>query len=290
MDLKDKTAFVTGGASGIGRGITERFVAAGMKAVIADMRQDHIDETLEWFAERQLARQVSAIKLDVTDRAALAAAADEAEATFGNIHVVVNNAGVGIEGPLNEATYEDWDFGMGVNLGGVINGVQTFVPRIRAHGEGGHIVSTASLAGLITMPPQMIMYVTAKSAVISMMESLRIGLAPEGIGVSVLCPGPIKSNIHQLRQNRPEGFGVGAAFQAAADRLAERKVSDLWMEPTQVGDMVVEAIQENRLYIITHGEWRDAFKARADAILAAMPTTTNAELIASMRARPPVKG
>jgi NAD(P)-dependent dehydrogenase (short-subunit alcohol dehydrogenase family) len=290
MDLKDKTAFVTGGASGIGRGITERFVAAGMKAVIADMRQDHIDETLEWFAERQLARQVSAIKLDVTDRAALAAAADEAEATFGNIHVVVNNAGVGIEGPLNEATYEDWDFGMGVNLGGVINGVQTFVPRIRAHGEGGHIVSTASLAGLITMPPQMIMYVTAKSAVISMMESLRIGLAPEGIGVSVLCPGPIKSNIHQLRQNRPEGFGVGAAFQAAADRLAERKVSDLWMEPTQVGDMVVEAIEENRLYIITHGEWRDAFKARADAILAAMPTTTNAELVASMRARPPVKG
>jgi short-subunit dehydrogenase len=204
--------------------------------------------------------------------------------------VVVNNAGIGIEGPLNEATYEDWDFGMGVNLGGVINGVQTFVPRIRAHGEGGHIVSTASLAGLITMPPQMIMYVTAKSAVIAMMESLRIGLAPEGIGVSVLCPGPIKSNIHQLRQNRPEGFGVGAAFQAAADRLAERKVSDLWMEPAQVGDMVVEAIEENRLYIITHGEWRDAFKARADAILAAMPTTTNADLVASMRARPPVKG
>jgi NAD(P)-dependent dehydrogenase (short-subunit alcohol dehydrogenase family) len=290
MDLKDKTAFVTGGASGIGRGITERFVAAGMKAVIADMRQDHIDETKEWFAERQLARQVHAVKLDVTDRAALAAAADEAEAAFGNIHVVVNNAGVGIEGPVNEATYEDWDFGMGVNLGGVINGVQTFVPRIRAHGEGGHVVSTASLAGLITMPPQMIMYVTAKSAVISMMESLRIGLAPEGIGVSVLCPGPIKSNIHQLRQNRPEGFGVGAAFQAAADRLAERKVSDLWMEPAQVGDMVVEAIEENRLYIITHGEWRDAFKARADAILAAMPTTTNAELVASMRARPPVKG
>ena len=230
------------------------------------------------------------MKLDVTDRAALAAAADEAEATFGNIHVLVNNAGVGIEGPLAEATYDDWDFGMAVNLGGVINGVQTFLPRIRAHGEGGHIVSTASLAGLIPMPAQMIMYVTAKAAVISMMESLRLGLAPEGIGVSALCPGPIKSNIHQLGQNRPERFGAGAAFQAAADRLAGRPVSDLWMEPRQVGDMVVEAIGENRLYIITHGEWREAFKARADAILAAMPTTTNPELVASMRAQPPGGG
>ncbi len=284
QDLDGKVAFVTGGASGIGLGIVKRFVENGLKVVIADLRQDHIDEAVEYFESRQQGRKVHAIRLDVTDREAMARAADEAEKVFGNIHVVVNNAGVGIEGPLKEATYADWDFGMGVNLGGVINGVQTFVPRIRAHGEGGHVVSTASLAGLITMPANMIMYVTAKAAVIAMMESLRTELGPEGVGVSVLCPGPIKSNIHQLNQNRPERFGAGEAFVAAGDRLAQRQVSDLWMEPEEVGDMVVDAIRNNRLYIITHGEWRESAEGRFKAILEAMPEQTSEDLVASLRA------
>ncbi len=284
QDLDGKVAFVTGGASGIGLGIVKRFVENGMKVVIADLRQDHIDVAVEYFESRQQGRKIHAIRLDVTDREAMARAADEAEKVFGNIHVVVNNAGVGIEGPLKEATYADWDFGMGVNLGGVINGVQTFVPRMRAHGEGGHVVSTASLAGLITMPSNMIMYVTAKAAVIAMMESLRTELGPEGVGVSVLCPGPIKSNIHQLNQNRPERFGAGEAFVAAGDRLAQRQVSDLWMEPEQVGDMVVDAIRNNRLYIITHGEWRQSAEGRFKAILEAMPEQTSEDLVASLRA------
>ena len=285
--IEGRVAFVTGGASGIGLGIVKRFIENGMKVVIADLRQDHIDEAVEYFESRQQGRNIHAIRLDVTDREAMSAAADEAEKVFGHVHVVVNNAGVGIEGPLKEATYADWDFGMGVNLGGVINGVQTFTPRIRAHGEGGHIVSTASLAGMITMPSNMIMYVTAKAAVIAMMESLRTELAAEGVGVSVLCPGPIKSNIHQLNQNRPERFGAGEAFVEAADRLAQRQVSDLWMEPEEVGDMVVDAIRNDRLYIITHGEWREAAENRFKAILEAMPKETNADLIASMRRRPP---
>src|SRR6185312_4302586 len=162
--MKGKVAFVTGGASGIGLGIAKKLVESGMKVVIADLRQDHIDETKAWFEDRQQARNVHFIRLDVTDRAAMAAAADETEQVFGKLHVVVNNAGVGIEGPLKDATYDDWDFGMGVNLGGVINGVQTFVPRIRAHGEGGHVVSTASLAGLIVMPSMMAMYAASKAA------------------------------------------------------------------------------------------------------------------------------
>src|SRR5215469_1649421 len=132
QDFEGKVAFVTGGASGIGLGITRRLVEAGMHVAIADLRQDHIDEAQAWFAERQLARRVHAIRLDVTDRAAMAAAADETEKVFGKVHVAVNNAGVGIEGPLKQASYDDWDFGIGVNLGGVINGVQTFAPRIRA--------------------------------------------------------------------------------------------------------------------------------------------------------------
>jgi|WetSurMetagenome_2_1015567.scaffolds.fasta_scaffold64395_3 NAD(P)-dependent dehydrogenase (short-subunit alcohol dehydrogenase family) len=286
QDLEGKVAFVTGGASGIGLGITKRLVDAGMKVVIADLRQDHIDEAMEWFAERQLSRNVHAIRLDVTDRAAMAAAADETEKVFGKVHVAVNNAGVGIEGPLKEATYEDWDFGLAVNLGGVINGVQTFAPRIRKHGEGGHIVNTASLAGLVVMPSQMAMYVTAKAGVVALSEAIRAELAQDNIGVSVLCPGPIKSNIHQLSQNRPEKFKASGAFAAAADRLGQRHVSDLWMEPEQVGDMVVKAIRNDELYIITHGEWREAVKARYDAMLQAMPTEVNPELIASMRPPP----
>ena len=287
QDLEGKVAFVTGGASGIGLGIVKRFVDAGMKVVIADLRQDHIDEAMTWFEERQLGRQVHAIRLDVTDRAAMAAAADETERVFGKLHVVVNNAGVGIEGPLKESSFDDWDFGMAVNLGGVINGVQTFAPRIRAHGEGGHIVNTASLAGLVVMPANMAMYVTAKAAVIALSESIRTELSQDNIGVSVLCPGPIKSNIHQLNQNRPEGFKASGAFADAADRLAQRQLSDLWMEPEQVGDMVVRAIRNDELYIITHGEWRDAVKARYEAMLSAMPEETNPELIASMRRQRP---
>jgi NAD(P)-dependent dehydrogenase (short-subunit alcohol dehydrogenase family) len=282
-DLEGKVAFVTGGASGIGLGITKRFVEAGMNVVIADLRQDHIDEATDWFAERQLGRRVHAIRLDVTDRAAMAAAADETERVFGKVHVAVNNAGVGIEGPLKEASYDDWDFGIGVNLGGVINGVQTFAPRIRAHGEGGHIVNTASLAGMIVMPPNMAIYVTAKAAVIALSESIRGELAQDNIGVSVLCPGPIKSNIHQLSQNRPERFKASGAFAEAAERLGQRQVSSLWMEPVEVGDMVVRAIRNNELYIITHGEWRDATRARCDAVLAATPVDTNPELLASLR-------
>lgn len=257
-----------------------------MKVVIADLRQDHIDAAVGWFEERQLGRSVHAIRLDVTDRAAMAAAADETERVFGKLHVAVNNAGVGIEGPLKEATYEDWDFGLAVNLGGVINGVQTFVPRIKKHGEGGHLVNTASLAGLVVMPSNMAMYVTAKAGVIALSEAIRGELAQDDIGVSVLCPGPIKSNIHQLNQNRPDRFKASGAFVAAAERLGQRQVSDLWMEPEQVGEMVVKAIRNDELYIITHGEWRGAVQARFDAILQAMPTEVNPDLIASLRPPP----
>jgi len=282
-----KTAFITGGASGIGLGIAETFVNAGMKVVLADLRADHIDGALNRFKERGQRASVHAIRLDVTDRSAMTAAAEELERVFGKLHVLVNNAGVGVTGPLRQATYADWDFGMGVNLGGVINGLQTFLPRLRAHGEGGHIVNTASLAALITMPANMVMYVAAKAAVIALSESIRTELAPEGIGVSVLCPGPVKSNIHELARNRPERFRIDSGFLQAEEELGQRKVSEQWMEPAEVGAMVLQAIQRDDLYIITHGEWRPMVTARFDAILAAMPQKINPDLIATLR--PPSK-
>lgn len=283
-DVQGKTAFITGGASGIGLGIAKSFVNAGMNVVLADLRQDHLDTALAGFKSRSQSASVHAIRLDVTDRPGMAAAADETERVFGKLHVIVNNAGVGIEGPLKDATYDDWDFGMGVNLGGVINGVQTFVPRIRRHGEGGHVVNTASLAALVTMPANMVMYVTAKAAVVALSESIRTELTQENIGVTVLCPGPVKSNIHELERNRPERFVQSSAFEESAKRLGKRIVSPLWMEPEEVGEMILNAVRTDTLYVITHGEWRDAVVSRFEAILAAMPEKVNPELIASLRA------
>jgi NAD(P)-dependent dehydrogenase (short-subunit alcohol dehydrogenase family) len=283
QEVRNKTAFVTGGASGIGLGIAQAFVDAGMQVVLADLRQDHIDVAADAFARRGQSACVHTIRLDVTDRAAMSAAADETRGRFGKLHVLVNNAGVGIEGPFKDATYADWDFALAVNLGGVVNGLQTFLPRLREHGEGGHIVNTASLAGLVTMPANFALYATAKAAVIALSESIRTELAQNDIGVSVLCPGPVKSNIHELNKNRPARFAPNAAFEAAATALSQRPRSELWMEPTAVGGLVLEAVKRNDLYIITHGEWRPAVAARTEAILAAMPQKIDPRILESLR-------
>lgn len=285
-EVRGKVAFITGGASGIGLGIAGAFVEAGMKVVLADLRQDHIDEALAGFAKRGQSKSVHAIRLDVTDRAAMAAAADETERVFGKVHVLVNNAGVGIQGPFKGITYADWDFGMAVNLGGVINGIQTFLPRIRAHGEGGHIVNTASLAALVPMPAQFVTYVAAKAAVVRISECIRDELMQENIGVSVLCPGPIRTNIFEVSKNRPAAFGVGDAFRAAEDTGATRVPFPSMMEPAEVGALVLKAIRNEELYIITHGEWRPMGEARHAAIIAAMPTKLDPALVAMLAARP----
>lgn len=291
-DVQGKVAFITGGASGIGLGIAGAFVDAGMRVVVADMRQDHIEAAMVGLERSGRPDRVHAIRLDVTDRAALAAAAAETERIFGKVHVLVNNAGVGIQGPFGEATYEDWDFGLAVNLGGVVNGIQTFLPRIRAHGEGGHVVNTASLAALVAlgMPASMTMYVTAKAAVVALSESIRTELGQEGIGVSVLCPGPIKTNIHEVAKNHPARYPGGEGFRKAEQMVGQRTASGPrfdapgWMEPAEVGAMVLKAVRNDEPYIITHGEWRPMFLARQEAMLAAMPEKVDATLIESMRA------
>jgi NAD(P)-dependent dehydrogenase (short-subunit alcohol dehydrogenase family) len=282
-----KTAFITGGASGIGLGIAGVFVAAGMKVVLADLRQDHIDRALADFDRRGERKCVHAIKLDVTDRAAMAAAADETERVFGKLHVLVNNAGVGIQGPFKGITYADWDFGLAVNLGGVINGLQTFLPRIRAHGQGGHIVNTASLAALVPMPARYVIYQAAKAAVVTISESIRTELAHEHIGVTVLCPGPIRTNIHELAKNRPAQFSVGEAYRASEEAGEALALFPSMMEPAEAGALVLRAVQDDELYLITHGEWRPMAEARHAAQIAAMPRTLDPKLVAMLQGRPP---
>ncbi len=282
-EVRGKTAFITGGASGIGLGIATAFVQAGMKVVLADLRPDHLERALAQFKQRGQGASVHGIRLDVTNRVAMTVAADESERVFGKTHIIVNNAGVGLQGPLAEATYNDWDFGIGVNLGGVVNGLQTFLPRIRAHGEGGHVVNTASLAALVVMPTFLAVYAASKAAVIALSEAIRGDLVHENIGVTVLCPGPVKSNIHEAQRNRPEQFRGNSGFDASERELAQREVSPLWMEPERVGQMVLAAVRNNDLYVITHGEWRNMAMARFDAILAAMPTDVNPAVIASLQ-------
>ena len=283
--LKGRTAFITGGASGIGLGMAHAFVDAGMRVILADLRQDHIDSALEEFAQQGQGASVHAIALDVTDREAMAAAAAQAERVFGKLHVLANNAGVGIQGPFRGITYADWDFGLAVNLGGVINGIQTFLPRIRAHGEGGHIINTASLAALVPMPAQFVIYQTAKAAVVTLSEAIRGELAQENIGVSVLCPGPVRTNIHELAKNRPAHFSVGDAFRAAENAGGAQVSFPSQMEPAQVGQRVLEAVLQDELYIITHGEWKSAAESRHAALLAAMPDKLDPALVAMLQGR-----
>lgn len=271
MEIAGTTAFITGGASGIGFGIAQRLLDNGARLVLADIRQDHLDEAKQYFEERQQGRNVHTIRLDVSDRAAMAEAAKECEAVMGGPEILINNAGIDPSGPFRQATYQDWDYGLAVNLMGPINGIMAFTPGMRARGKGGHVVNTASLAGLTPMPSFMAIYATAKAAVITLTESIRDSLAEDNIGCTVLMPGPIKSRIHESGQNRPERFRTGSGFEETEAQLAQRVVSDTWMEPTEVGDMIVDAIRNNRLYVATHGNWKETCEARFKALIDAMP-------------------
>jgi NAD(P)-dependent dehydrogenase (short-subunit alcohol dehydrogenase family) len=283
--VSGKTAFITGGASGIGLGMARAFLEAGMKVMLADLRQDHIEAALAELERSGHAGRVRAIRLDVTDRAAMSAAAEATERAFGQLHILANNAGVGIQGPFKGITFADWDFGLAVNLGGVVNGLQTFLPRIRAHGDGGHIVNTASLAALVPMPAQFVIYQTAKAAVVTLSEGIREELRLENIGVSVLCPGPVRTNIHELAKNRPAQFGVGDAFRAAEQAGGAQVHFPSMMEPATVGELVLKAIVNDELHIITHGEWKAAAERRHAAVLAAMPDKLDPALLAMLQAR-----
>lgn len=292
-NLKDKVAFVTGGASGIGLGISKAMVAAGMRVVIADVRDDHLKEARAWFLSQKQSRRIRCIKLDVTNRKAYARAADAAEKAFGKIHVLVNNAGLGLLGSIDKTKYDDWDWGLDVMIGGVINGLLTIVPRIRAHGEGGHIVNTSSMAAVIPIPNCSI-YIVAKAAMVGLSECLAGELAPANIGVSAFCPGPVQSNIRELGKLRPEKYKKDTGLEEFEKNLATRPTSDLWMDAVECGNRVVRGIQRNDLYIFTHPEFKDGARERFDKMLASFPdepiNQPRAEAIKFLLSNPIFKG
>jgi NAD(P)-dependent dehydrogenase (short-subunit alcohol dehydrogenase family) len=268
-DVQNRVAFITGGASGIGFGMAQVFARAGMKVVIADIRADALERARQTLAAESL--PAHAIRLDVTDRAAMARAADEAEGVFGHVHVVCNNAGVNFFAPIDECTYQDWDWLLGVNLGGVVNGVQTFVPRLKAHGEGGHIVNTGSMAAFIASPNAGI-YTASKFAVRGITESLRWSLAPLGIGVSLLCPGLVNTEIHHSGALRPATLSQDPGRQDPAMLARVAELQRFGMAPLEVAEKVLRGIRSNDLFIFPHAEFREELQEIFGEVLGALPT------------------
>ena len=263
-DLTGRIAFITGGASGIGLGMARAFLEEGMKVSLADWSDDHIAQARSALSG---SNAVHFVKANVADRDSLRAAVDETLAHFGKIHVLCNNAGVNGGGTAASPDFEDWDRAIAVNLGGVVNGTKIVAPIIRAQGEGGHIVNTSSMAGVVPLPG-LAAYSTAKYAVRGFSESLRMQLAPRGIGVSCLFPGATRTALVPLPEDDPS---IDA-------ENAPQFLKDLWdamrgaIDPLDTGRAVVEAIRENRFYIFTNREFIDEVRQRHREIEDAFPS------------------
>jgi NAD(P)-dependent dehydrogenase (short-subunit alcohol dehydrogenase family) len=262
--FEGKTAIVTGAGSGIGLGLARTFARYGMSVVLCDIRGDRLDAAL---AEvRGLDAKAIAVVTDVSDRASVRNAADQALKAFGALHVVCNNAGVTIHGKsIADLTPQEWDWITGVNLNGVLYGIQTFLPLIRAHGGEGHIVNTASIAGFqVRGERRSGPYAATKFAVVALSESLAQDLADTPIGVSVLAPAAVKTRIYVSGENRPGRFG-GPYAEAGNSRL--QKELEGGLEPDEVGERVVHAIRGRELYVFTHVETRAWLQARHQGII-----------------------
>lgn len=264
----NEIAFITGGASGAGFGQAQVFGRAGCRIVIADIRPDAVAAAVA--ALQADGVTAHGIVLDIMDRAAYARAADEVEQVFGGPPALLfNTAGVNSFGPVENTTYDDFDWIMGVNLGGVVNGMVTFVPRMIKAGRPGHIVTTSSLGGLMASAfaaP----YSAAKAAVINLMESYHQGLAKYGIGVSVLCPANIKSNIAEASRLRPAQFGRSGYVETDETVASLHSIHQHGMDPVELAEHVKAAIEANALYIIPYPEARDGLQAHYDKIVAAV--------------------
>ena len=251
-DFRGKVAFITGGASGAGFGQAKVFSEAGCKVVIADIRKDHLDEAKAYFREKKV--KVHTIQLDITDRKAYTEAADEVEKVYGSPpQLLFNTAGVNAFGPGEASTFEDFDWIMGVDLGGVINGMVIFVPRMIKAGKGGHIVSVASMGGF--MPgPTTTPYSTAKAAVIMLMQCYYQSLKKYGIGVSCVCPGGIKSNIGESSYTRPKRL-ENTGYNTTEKTIAfMRHHYSFGIEPVELAQIVKKGIENEQFLIIPSPE------------------------------------
>jgi len=251
-DFAGRTAFVSGGANGVGIGLVRALLAQGCNVAIADIRPASIDAALRALDHPR----AMGVAVDVSSREDLARAAEAVEARFGVVSLLFNNAGVNLFQTVEESSYDDWDWLMGVNLHGPINGAMTFVPRMIRAGQGGYVVNTASMAAFLAAGVCGI-YNTTKFAVRGLSESLRASLAPHGIGVSVLCPGLVKSYIYASDEVRPTGLKAGAKPVNTENVQRLAAVHEFGMEPDVIAARVLEAMREDRFHIFTHPEFKD---------------------------------
>lgn len=267
-ELKGKTAFITGGASGVGYGMAHAFLNEGMKVAIADIRGEQLDAAKQEL--EKLSDEVHGIRVDITDRDAMAAAADETEKRFGKVHVLCNNAGINVFGPIEQANYDDWDWIVDVNLNAVFTGIKCFLPKIQTHGEGGHIVNTASMASFCSGPGAGI-YTAAKAGVRGLTECLWYSLVPQGIGVSLVCPGLVASNINLSEEIRPTDRADTGYVPDEEWTETLARVQKLGMEPIEIGQRILRGILNDALYILTHPDHKEEVMRDFEEILAAFP-------------------
>lgn len=265
QELDGRTAVITGAASGIGAALAGRAAAEGMQVVVADVDLPGLERLAG-----SLDVPVEIMRCDVSDADAVEALADLAYRRFGGVHLLCNNAGVGGGGPVAELTRRDWEWVLGVNLWGVINGVSSFLHRMAAQGEAGHIVNTASMAGHFATA-HMAPYAVSKFGVVALSESMRAELAGGPVGVSVLCPGWVNTKIHESERNRPEAFVVDRPPRSDERTELIRQVIESGHPPASVADRVFDAVRADRFWIFTHADMVAATRARNDEILAHSP-------------------
>lgn len=259
--FKDRVAVITGGGSGIGAAMAEAFAARGAHLVLADVDEAAMARTAATL-EAAGARTLS-VRTDVGDLASVQALADRAVAHFGAVHIVCNNAGIATFGEMVASTHRDWEYTMRVNFWGVVHGVETFAPRLIAQRQGGHVVNTASMAGLVGMS-WLGIYCASKFAVVGLTEGLQRELKPHGIGVSVLCPMIVDTDINQNSvRNRPQELrnpGPDPEIPPASAMVGST------IQREEVARRVVRAIDRGDFYILTHAEQRDILRRRAERL------------------------
>ena len=287
-DFAGKTAFITGGASGIGLGMARALGHAGMNVILADIDRAAASAAAEQLASEQI--KAKSVFVDVADRGSVREAALETIAAFGKVHVICNNAGVaGATGILGQTRETDWDWIIDVNLKGVVYGVETFVPLIQSHGEGGHVVNTASLAGLLSGPggeP----YSATKFAVVGMSEGWARQLGPLGIGLSVLCPGYVRTQIAFSGRARQERYGADAPGNALGGGARIAAAVAAGVDPDIVGLRVVEAIRADDLYIFTDPRFRELVNRRFAVIQAGFDAAEASPALRSVKDWSPIPG
>jgi NAD(P)-dependent dehydrogenase (short-subunit alcohol dehydrogenase family) len=287
-DFRDRTVFVTGGASGIGFALARAFGREGARIALADIDRDGA----RYAAERLRNEDIRALPIhcDVGERGALERAALETIAEYGRVHVVCNNAGVAVGGALGTVEARDWDWIIDVNLKGVVRGMEVFYPLVRSHGEGGHFINTASMAGLIS-PSGMEPYTATKFAVVGMSEGWAEQLRPLGIGVSVLCPGFVRTRIHESGRARPDRYGGRCQVDAGAGSSQEETAENIMhgLDPDIVAARTIDAVKAGEFYIFTHPPMRDLVEARFQAILEAFDSASRSAVLKTVKDWPPAR-